>query len=239
MVNVKELVGRYAANYVKDGMVVGLGTGSTAYWFVDEIGRRVADGRLQHITGVATSRQTYEQALRLGIPMVELDRVNRIDVVVDGADETTLSFQGIKGGGGALLHEKIVAQNSNRGIWVVGEDKIVDTLGKFPLPVEVIQFGSFNLFRAFEAAGMNPTFRKVGRDSLFVTDSGNYIIDLHLEAIPNPFQLSHELKNMVGVVEHGLFLNYIDTVLAGTEDGKVRIYTKGQSQPIEVEVETL
>ena len=235
MVDTKELVGRYAADYVQDGMVVGLGTGSTAYWFVDELGQRLADGRLQHITGVATSRATAEQALRLGIPIVELDRVNRLDIVIDGADETTSAFNGIKGGGGALLHEKIVALNSDRCVWVVGEDKVVDVLGKFPLPVEVVQFGSWNLFRQLDAAGFKPRFRKKGSDSLYITDSGNYIIDLYLEAIPNPYQLAHDLKNMVGVVEHGLFLGLTDTVLVGTADGKIKIYKQGQTEPIVVE----
>ena len=167
MVDTKELVGRYAANYVKDGMVVGLGTGSTAYWFVEEVGARIADGRLKQIVGVATSRRTAEQALKLGITIMDLDRVNHIDLVVDGADEVTRDFYGIKGGGGALLHEKIVAKNAKRSIWVVGEDKLVDTLGAFPLPVEVVQFGSWNLFRQLMAAGLEPSFRKVGSDSLY------------------------------------------------------------------------
>lgn len=226
MTSVKETVGRKAADYVKDGMVVGLGTGSTAYWFVDEIGRRVQSGQLTNIVCVSTSRQTAQQAEELGIPMVCLDDISAIDVLVDGADETTEDFMGIKGGGGALLHEKIVAEQANKIVWIVGQDKVVDTLGKFPLPVEVIQFGCWNLFRKFEAAGMNPSFRKKGTDSLFITDSGNYIIDLHLERIENPVQLAFELSQMVGVVEHGLFLTYADTILSGHEDGSVKVYEK-------------
>ena len=234
---IKELVGRYAANYIQDGMTVGLGTGSTAYYFIDEVGKRVADGRLKNITTVATSKRSEEQARKLGLNIVDIDRVIRLDVVVDGADETTLGdFAGIKGGGGALLREKIVAQNSERSIWIVGQDKIVESLGAFPLPVEVVQFGSFNLFRHFEKAGMNPTFRKVDNDRLFITDSDNYIIDLHLDHIPNPYQLSHELGSTVGVVEHGLFLNYTDTVLVGTPEGDILVYSKGSKTPIRVEV---
>ena len=203
MVDTKELVGRYAANYVKDGMVVGLGTGSTAYWFVEEVGARIADGRLKQIVGV---------------------------------DEVTRDFYGIKGGGGALLHEKIVAKNAKRSIWVVGEDKVVDTLGAFPLPVEVVQFGSWNLFRQLMAAGLEPSFRKVGSDSLYMTDSGNYIIDLKLGQIPYPHQLAHELKNTVGVVEHGLFLDVCDTFLVGRADGTILLYQKDQAEPMTIEV---
>lgn len=226
MTNVKEAVGRRAAAYVESGMVVGLGTGSTAYWFVDEIGRRLKAGELSNIQGVPTSKQTADQARKLGIPLVTLDEVNHIDVLADGADEATTDFNGIKGGGGALLHEKIVAQNSRKIIWIVGENKMVEFLGKFPLPVEVVQFGSWKLFKHFDRAGMHPTFRKSGRDSLFITDSGNYIIDLQLDHIQNPQQLAFELKNMVGVVDHGLFLNYPDVILVGKEDGEILVHER-------------
>ena len=149
----------------------------------------------------------------------------------------TRDFYGIKGGGGALLHEKIVAKNAKRSIWVVGEDKVVDTLGAFPLPVEVVQFGSWNLFRQLMAAGLEPSFRKVGSDSLYMTDSGNYIIDLKLGQIPYPHQLAHELKNTVGVVEHGLFLDVCDTFLVGRADGSILLYQKDQSEPMTIEVD--
>lgn len=226
MTDVKERVGRKAADYIEDGMVVGLGTGSTAYWFIDEIGKRVQAGELPNIIGIPTSKQTEEQALQLGIPLRTLDEINHIDVLVDGADEATLDFNGIKGGGGALLHEKIVAQNSRKIIWILGEDKVVDYLGKFPLPVEVVQFGSWKLFKTFDRAGMKPAFRKSGPDSLFITDSSNYIIDLHLDHIQNPQQVAFELNNMVGVVDHGLFLNYADILLVGKEDGEVQVYDR-------------
>ncbi|MCW6664732.1 ribose-5-phosphate isomerase RpiA [Aerococcaceae bacterium NML191219] len=226
MTDIKEQVGRAAAQYVEDGMVVGLGTGSTAFWFVDEIGRRVQSGELSHIVGIPTSKRTEEQARMLKIPLKTLDEVAQIDVLVDGADECTPAFNGIKGGGGALLHEKIVAQSSNKRIWIVGEDKVVDTLGAFPLPVEVIPFGSWKLFRTLGQAGFNPTFRKKNQDSLFVTDSGNYIIDLHLKEIINPAQLAHELNNTVGVVEHGLFLNHPHIILVGQADGTIKRYER-------------
>ncbi|MDO4432516.1 MAG: ribose-5-phosphate isomerase RpiA [Aerococcaceae bacterium] len=224
MTNIKEIVGRKAADYVKDGMVVGLGTGSTAFWFVDEIGRRLQSGQLKHIVGVPTSKRTAEQARMLKIPLKSIDDVSHIDVLVDGADETTKEFHGIKGGGGALLHEKIVAESSHKRIWIVGEDKVVDTLGAFPLPIEVIPFGSWKLFRLLDQAGMKPTFRKKDDGSLFVTDSGNYIFDLHLERIPAPVQLAFELNNIVGVVEHGLFLKHPHVILAGKADGTIAVY---------------
>lgn len=229
MVNPKEVVGRKAADYVEDGMVVGLGTGSTAYWFIEEVGQRVQEGALRHIVGVCTSKQTEQQAQQLGIPLVDIDQVNHIDILVDGADECTTEFSGIKGGGGALLMEKIVAQHSRRIIWIVTEQKVVDTLGSFPLPVEVVQYGSWKLFRQFDQAGMKPTFRKRGKDSIYNTDSGNYIIDLHLESIPTPQQTAFELKNMVGVVDHGLFLNYPDIILAVNDEGEITTYNRGQA----------
>lgn len=224
--NIKEIVGKYAAKYVEDGMVVGLGTGSTAYWFVEEIGRKIADGELKNIVAVSTSDQTSKQAESLGIPLYPLDDVMAIDVLVDGADESTIKLEGIKGGGGALLHEKIVAENSHKVIWIVDESKVVKALGKFPLPVEVVRLGSFRLLRKFEEAGFNPKFRKRDGDSLFITDSGNYIIDLYLETIQSPYQLAVQLKNTTGVVDHGLFLNHADILLIGREDGSVVVVEK-------------
>ncbi len=226
MDKVKERVGRQAADYVEDGMVVGLGTGSTAYWFVDELGKRLEAGTLKDIVGVTTSRRTTHQANQLGIPLKDIDDIARVDVVVDGADECNMDFNGIKGGGGALLQEKIVAQYSNKVVWVVDESKMVKELGAFPLPVEIVPFGSWRLFHEFKKANLNPSFRKSGDDSLYVTDSGNYIIDLDLQLIHQPEAFSHHLKSIVGVVEHGLFMNYADTILVGHADGTIRTYEK-------------
>ncbi|MCR8969766.1 ribose-5-phosphate isomerase RpiA [Facklamia sp. 7083-14-GEN3] len=221
MEEAKKRVGKYAASYVEDGMVVGLGTGSTAYWFIEEVGRRFQAGELDNILTVSTSDRSSEQALKLGLPLKEIDDVNHIDLLVDGADETTRQFAGIKGGGGALLHEKIIAEQSDKIIWIMDESKLVDQLGKFPLPVEVVRFGSWKVYDAFASAGMKPSFRKVEGDKLFITDSGNYIIDLHLEEIPNPQVLASEIKAKVGVVEHGLFLDYADIILVAQADGEI------------------
>ena len=134
--NMKQQVGYKAAEYVQDGMVVGLGTGSTAYYMVEALGRRVQEEGLS-IIGVTTSTQTEKQAKALGIPLKDIDEVDKVDLTIDGADEIDSNFQGLKGGGGALLFEKVVATYSDEVIWIVDETKLVDTLGRFPLPVEV------------------------------------------------------------------------------------------------------
>ena len=210
MVNLKEQVGIKAAEFVKDGMIVGLGTGSTAYYFVAELGRRIKEEGLQ-ITAVTTSSVTYDQAESLGIPLKAID-----DVEVDP------QLNGIKGGGGALLMEKIVATNSKDCIWIVDESKQVATLGAFKLPVEVVQYGAENLFRHFEQKGYHPAFR-LADDQRFVTDQGNFIIDLDLKVIEDAEALANELDHTVGIVEHGLFLNMISKVIVGTPDGPVII----------------
>lgn len=223
--NMKEMVGKQAATYIESGMTVGLGTGSTAYYFVEEIGRRVKEEGLD-IIGVTTSKRTKEQAEKLGIPLKSVDEVDFIDVTVDGADEIAPDFSGIKGGGGALLFEKIVAEQSKRIIWIVDESKMVDYLGRFPLPVEVIPYGSEQLFQKFEAKGYRPKFRVLENGERYLTDSQNYIIDLDVFPIKDPVAFGAELKVLTGVVEQGLFTNMTETVLIGTPDG-VKVQTLG------------
>lgn len=217
MSHLKEQVGVKAAEFVKDGMIVGLGTGSTAYYFVQEIGRRVQEEGLK-ITGVTTSHATAEHAASLGIPLKSIDEVDYVDLTVDGADEVDGDFNGIKGGGAALLMEKIVAVNSKDCIWIVDETKVVETLGAFKLPVEVVQYGSENLFRLFQSKGYRPSFRMKDGQKL-VTDMKNFIIDLDLREIADAQALSNELDHTVGVVEHGLFIGLISKVIVGTPDG--------------------
>ena len=219
MVNEKELVGVAAAQYVKDGMVVGLGTGSTAYYLITELGRRMKEEGLT-FTGVPTSIQSAELATSLNIPIASLNDVPAIDLTIDGTDEFDPQLNGIKGGGGAHLIEKIIAVNSKRVIWICDHSKQVDQLGAFPLPIEVIPAASQHLFYAFEDKAYAPTFRQLPDGSKFITDSGNYIIDLHLEKIADPVKLADELIQMVGVVEHGLFLGIADKVLMAN-DGQV------------------
>lgn len=217
MVNLKEQVGIKAAEFVTDGMIVGLGTGSTAYYFVAELGRRIKEEGLK-ITAVTTSSVTYEQAEGLGIPLKAIDDVEVVDLTVDGADEVDPALNGIKGGGGALLMEKIVATNSKDCIWIVDESKQVETLGAFKLPVEVVQYGAENIFRHFEKKGYSPAYREKDGQR-FVTDQGNFIIDLDLKVIPDAEVLAEELDRTVGVVDHGLFLGMVSKVIVGTPEG--------------------
>ena len=217
MVNLKEQVGIKAAEFVTDGMIVGLGTGSTAYYFVAELGRRIKEEGLK-ITAVTTSSVTYEQAEGLGIPLKAIDDVEVVDLTVDGADEVDPALNGIKGGGGALLMEKIVATNSKDCIWIVDESKQVETLGTFKLPVEVVQYGAENLFRHFEKKGYSPAYREKDGQR-FVTDQGNFIIDLDLKVIPDAEALAEELDRTVGVVDHGLFLGMVSKVIVGKPEG--------------------
>lgn len=218
MMNLKKLVGIKATEFIENDMVVGLGTGSTAYFFVEELGRLVNENGLK-IIGVTTSDRTKEQALALGIPLKSVDEVTQIDITVDGADEISADFQGIKGGGGAHLYEKIVANHSKKNIWIVDDTKMVDKLGAFPLPVEVIKYGSQQVFNHLEEKGYQPTFRKQNDGKYYLTDEDNYIIDLHLRTIENPHEIAKELDCMTGVVEHGLFLDRVHTVLIGSEHG--------------------
>lgn len=224
MENIKKLVGIEAAKFVKDGMIVGLGTGSTAAFFVEELGRRVAQENLQ-IMGVTTSSVTSEQAKRLGITLKDIDDVAYIDLTVDGADEVDLDLNGIKGGGAALLMEKIVATYSKDYIWIADDTKMVKHLGAFPLPVEVVTFGSGQIFRLFETLGFNPRLRVDANGAAVVTDMGNYIIDLHMKEIKEPQRLAKLLDETVGVVEHGLFNDMVKTVIVGSADGNVKVIT--------------
>lgn len=217
MENLKKLAGIKAAEFVQSGMIVGLGTGSTAYYFVEEIGRRIKEEGLQ-IIAVTTSSVTSQQAEGLGIPLKSIDEVDLVDVTVDGADEVDPNFNGIKGGGGALLMEKVVATPTKCYIWVVDESKLVEKLGAFKLPVEVVQYGAEQVFRRFERAGYKPAFRQKDGQR-FVTDMKNFIIDLDLGVIENPIEFARELDHIVGVVEHGLFNQMVDKVIVAGKAG--------------------
>lgn len=223
----KKAAGIEGAKLVKDGMIAGLGTGSTVRFLVDELGRRTKEEGLK-FTGVTTSRRTAKQAEGYGIKIVDIDDVDHIDLTIDGADEVDKNFNGIKGGGAALLWEKIVNENSNYNVWIVDESKVVDTIGKFPLPVEVIPFGAGHVIKKFESKGYKPTLRKNADGTDVRTDENNYIVDLHLERIDHPQDLAEDLINTVGVVEHGLFLNRVDKVIVGNPNGP-RILTVSEN----------
>ncbi|WEV64468.1 ribose-5-phosphate isomerase RpiA [Bifidobacterium sp. ESL0732] len=223
----KKAAGIEGAKFIKDGMIAGLGTGSTVRFLVDELGRRTQEEGLK-FTGVTTSRRTAKQAEGYGIKIVDIDDVDHIDLTIDGADEVDKNFNGIKGGGAALLWEKIVNENSNYNIWIVDESKVVDTIGKFPLPVEVIPFGAAHVIKKFEAKGYKPVLRKNADGTDVRTDENNYVVDLHLERIDHPQDLAEDLINTVGVVEHGLFLNRVDKVIVGNPNGP-RILTVSEN----------
>lgn len=214
----KQIAAEKAATYVEDGMMLGLGTGSTVFYLVEAVARRVQAEGLQ-LTAVATSSRTAKQASELGIKMIDLNDAPTLDLTIDGADEVSADFQGIKGGGGALLLEKIVALNSRRNLWIVDESKIVPQLGAFPLPIEVIPFGLAKLTQRLEAEDLHPVLRRQANGELFLTHNKNYILDLHIGNIPHPHVLGEWLDHQTGVVEHGLFLDVAKTVVVGHPDG--------------------
>lgn len=222
--NQKKLVGDKAATFVEDNMVLGLGTGSTAVYMVKAVAKRAKEEGL-NLTCVSTSIATRKLANDLGLNVVDLSEVDSIDLTIDGADEVSKDFQGIKGGGGAHLFEKIVAENSKKNIWIVDESKDVEVLGAFPLPVEVVPFGYELLLQKFKEKGYEPVLRVTESGQIFETDSGNYILDLHLEKIENPKSLAQELKVQTGVVEHGLFIDIVDQVILSNEQGEIEIRT--------------
>jgi len=209
--NLKQQAGERAVSFVEDGMVVGLGTGSTAHYAIRKLGELVEQGK--QIQGVCTSKQTRDLACEYGIPVVDIEDVECIDITIDGADEVDPGGQGIKGGGGALLFEKIVASNSRQNIWVVEKRKLVQQLGTFPLPVEIMPFGHKNLLRKMEKMNWNPKLRKKGSE-IFTSDGHHYIVDLHLDTIPDPHQLDSAIRQLPGVVEHGLFLDTVSKLVA-------------------------
>lgn len=219
----KEDAARAALDLVKDGMRLGLGTGSTAARFVDALGERVKAGL--KVICVPTSETTRLQAERLHIPLTTLDETPELDLTVDGADEIDRALRLVKGGGGAHLREKIVATASDSMVVIADDSKVVETLGAFPLPVEVVRFGLLATMRAIEAiaaeAGCRGTvvLRPGKGDAPFVTDQGNLIVDCSFGMIPEPEVLAFALKRVPGVVEHGLFLGLADLAIVAGEGG--------------------
>jgi len=206
-----------AIAHVRDGMVVGLGTGSTARYAILALGERVKAGLT--IKGVPTSRDTAELARKSGIPLLETEDSWAIDVDIDGADQVDPQLSLIKGGGGALLKEKIVATAARQVIIVVDHTKLVPALGNsFPLPVEVIPFGWGSTARQIDELGMKPVLRE-RNGQIFRTEAGHYILDLHIGRIENPAELETRLNLIPGVVETGLFVGRTDILMVGTPQG--------------------
>ncbi len=214
----KRNAGRYAAEYIKDGMVVGLGTGSTIQHAVERLGERCKKEELE-IIGIPTSEKTRTQAEELGIPISSLDEHQVIDITIDGADEVNPQLDLIKGGGGALLREKIVAYHSKEVIIVADPSKMVDILGvKFELPVEIIPLWSTAIICSIEKLDCSANLRMEG-SSIYKTDNGNYIADCKFHSIPHPDTLSSELNAIPGVIENGLFVDMVDRVIIGKKEG--------------------
>ncbi|MHB1318413.1 MAG: ribose-5-phosphate isomerase RpiA [Anaerolineae bacterium] len=222
--DMKRRVGERAAAMVTSGTVVGLGSGSTARYATLHIAERLRTGELSDILGIPTSEDTAALAVAGGIPLTTLDEHGTIDMTIDGADEVDPEWNVIKGLGGALLREKVVAYATRFEV-MVDESKLVSRLGqKGPVPVEVLQFGWRNTQRGLEQTGARPVLRMHG-ERPFVTDEGNWILDCHYAPIAEPAALAQQIKRIPGVVEHGLFLGMVHSVIVASADG-VRVLEK-------------
>jgi ribose 5-phosphate isomerase A len=216
----KQQAAEHAVQFVESGMVVGLGHGSTAAFAVQRIAQLLRADQLRDILGIPCSRQVEREARRLGIPLTTLEEHPVVDLTIDGADEVDPSLNLIKGGGGALLREKIVAQASQREIIVVDESKLSPVLGTHcPVPVEVVPFGWRSEFAYLESLGARPTLRRKADGTLFKTDQGNLILDCDFGPILQPDQLADRLNARAGIVEHGLFLGLATEVIVAGRQG--------------------
>jgi ribose 5-phosphate isomerase A len=213
----KQLVAKRAVEFVEDGMAVGLGTGTTATMFIRELALRVRQGLT--IRCVASSDASHDLGLSLGMDVTTLDQLPELDLYVDGADEVGPGLALIKGGGGALLREKIVASAAKEFLVVVDSTKLVEHLGQFPLPVEVIKMALPVVEPRLTALGLNPRQRKAKSGDPYLTDEKNYILDCACGVIDDPEVLAAEIRGIVGVVEHGLFLGMATLALVAGEDG--------------------
>jgi len=221
----KEAAARASLRFIKDGQVVGLGTGSTAAYFIQLLGEAVKNGL--RVRGIPTSVRSREQAASLGIPLTTLDECQEIDVTVDGADEVDPQLRLIKGGGGALLREKIIASATRQLVIVADASKRVPVLGKFPLPVEVVKFAQALLVKKIEGLGAKVSLRRDADGKPYLTDENNHILDCRFEQIPDAERLACQLSDMPGVVEHGLFIGMANIVLLAKGSEIVELRKEG------------
>jgi ribose 5-phosphate isomerase A len=215
----KRIAAESAVENIKDGMIVGLGTGTTAYWAIQKIGQRIKQG-LQ-IKAIATSHNSEIMAKQLGITMVSFSEIEEIDLTIDGADEVDKELNLIKGGGGALLREKIVASASKQLLIIIDESKLVNRLGKFPLPVEIVKFGFEMTMKKLNQFNRTIKLRMIDNKP-YVTDNGNYIVDCDFGIIDHPQVLHNQINLIPGVVDNGLFVNLAKLVIVGYPDGTVK-----------------
>lgn len=214
----KRIAAERAVDYIEDNMVVGLGTGSTAYWAIKKLGLKVQEGL--NIQAIATSKDSEELAKELGINLTSFSGVDEIDITIDGADEVDLEYNLIKGGGGALLREKIVAASSKQFIVVVDESKMVRHLGEFPLPVEIVRFGYEKTIKNLSNLGCKPHLRELN-NKVYLTDNGNYIIDCHFRKIEDSKNLNTKINLIPGVIDNGLFVNMASRIIVGYQNGTI------------------
>ena len=216
--DLKNMVGNEAVKYIKNDTVIGLGSGTTVSFLVKLLAEKVKSEHLI-IKIVSSSYKTILLAESLGLAVSDFDSVGQIDLTFEGADELDSSLNGIKGGGTALLREKILANNSIQTIWLIDESQFVDRLGKYPLPVEVNPFGIKHTISALDKLKLHPKLRVNQGSAMIKTDSDNYIVDISLKDIDNVENVLNKLSNIAGIVDHGLLLNYCDTAIVGTQDG--------------------
>lgn len=216
--NAKETAARKAVEAVQSGMVVGLGTGSTAVYAIEALGRRIREEALD-IRGVPTSQRSEDLARQVGIPLIDFSQTSFVDVTIDGADEVDGDLTLIKGGGGALVQEKIVASASRKLIIICDKSKVKATLGAFPLPIAIVRFGWQSTLRKLEAFGHSVALRQNSDGAPFLSDDGLYIVDMHCKAIPDPAKCEREVKAITGVAEVGLFTGMATSVIVGHDDG--------------------
>jgi len=216
--DLKKQAGEKAVEYIDDGMIVGLGTGSTVEYTIRKLGKLVRDGL--KIKGIPTSVHTQRIAKKEKIPLTTLEENPVIDLTIDGADEVDPDLNLMKGGGGALVREKIIAFNSKKVIIVIDDSKIVKALGiDFPLPVEVVKFGWTSTKKTLEKIGCNVELRRVMENEPYITDNSNYILDCEFDRIAEPAQLEIDINNIPGVVENGLFICLVNQVIVGGKQG--------------------
>lgn len=224
----KKAAAEKAFEFIESGMLVGLGTGSTVKFMIESLAKKIKNGL--NVKTVSTSNATSKFAESLGITLLNFNDVDEIDLTIDGVDEVDPNLNGIKGGGGALLYEKIVASSSNKNIWIVDSTKQVEELGRFPLPLEVVPFGVNQTFNELLSLGYKPEFRSAAGNN-YLTDGNHYIIDLHLNKIENPAELNNKLLLIPGVVETGLFLEICDVLIVGADD-ECKIIFKNKKRPV-------
>lgn len=223
IVNAKKIAGETAAKLIRNGMLVGLGTGSTAAFFIEALGKRCKEEGLQ-ITAVASSTQSLSQAKKVGIPLVNDHVIDVLDITVDGADEIDKHNNMIKGGGGALLREKILACSTKEMVVIIDENKRVDNLGSFPVPVEITRFAYHTTLSRIQDHGYPGALRLNHDNSIYVTDNGNYIFDIRFDKpILNPKKEHERLRSILGVLETGLFFDVVSKVIIGYLDGTVKV----------------